>query len=87
MTSKSEWETLRRGIEALYDDVVSEIRRYPPPIPACDAHFNHLLDLRRLLPRELERLDTAVSDGTVTLDAFIGQSPCQEALSKLVLAD
>ena len=84
MNAKSEWQTVRRAIEALYDDVVADIRSYPPPIPACDAHFNHLLELRRLLPKELERLDAAAADGTSTVDSFIRRSPCAEALSKLV---
>ena len=86
MNVNPEWRAVRRGIEALYDDVVADIRGYPPPIPACDAHFNHLLELRRLLPKELERLDAAAADGASTVDAFIRQSPCREALSKLVPA-
>ena len=87
MTMDTDWQSMRRAIEALYDDVVAEIRNYPPPIPACDAHFNHLLDLRRLLPKELDRLDAAAADDALTVDAFIRQSPCAEALSKRVPAE
>jgi chorismate mutase len=33
-----------------------EIRDYPQPIPACDEHFNHLLEERARVARELARL-------------------------------
>lgn len=86
MNTASEWRSLRRAIEALNSTVVAEIRNYPPPIPACDAHFNHLLELRRLLPRELARLDGVVKDGSLNVDAFVRNSPCEEALAKLTPA-
>lgn len=35
-----------------------EIRNYPPPIPACDAQFNYLLEKRDQLSVELNRLQT-----------------------------
>jgi hypothetical protein len=35
-----------------------EIRRYPTPIPRCDAQFNHLFEQRARLNRALERLDS-----------------------------
>ena len=36
--------------------IVAEIRAYPPPIPACDIQFNHLLERRNKHSRELNRL-------------------------------
>ncbi len=63
--------------------MAEEIRRYPPPIPACDAQFNRLLELRRSLPRELARLDRAAADHTITIEEFIRSSPCEAALSAL----
>ena len=33
------------------------IRNYPPPIPACDQQFNHLLEERHRLGATLRRLD------------------------------
>ena len=58
----SEWESLRRDLEALATSVATEIRAYPRPITACDAQFNHLLELRRLVPLELQRLEAAATD-------------------------
>ena len=58
----SQWESLRRGLEALATSVAAEIRAYPRPITACDAQFNHLLELRRLVPLELQRLEAAAAD-------------------------
>lgn len=62
-----DWARLRAAIEALLDEATRDIRGYPPPIPACDAQFNHLLDLRQGLPGELARLDalTRAGDGNV----------------------
>lgn len=41
--------------------VLAEIRAHPPAIPACDAHFNHLLQQRDALGRELGRLQDILS--------------------------
>ena len=83
MTSATEWRSLRLRLEALKESVEAEIRSYPPPIPACDAQYNHLLELRRLLPQELRRLERAAETQSGTIDDFIRSSPCQEALSEL----
>ena len=58
-----------------------EIRAYPAPIPACDAQFNHLLELRRLLPGELARLEAAACDPAASVEAFVCASPCRAELS------
>ena len=83
MNTELEWHSLRLRLEALKETVAEEIRRYPPPIPACDAQFNRLLELRRLLPRELARLDIAANDKSITIEGFIRSSPCEAALSAL----
>lgn len=72
------WAQLRRLLETRRRPIQDEIRKYPPPIPACDAHFNHLLDQRSALSRELVRLD-AVSRGPdgnndAAIDEFIRSS-------------
>ncbi len=36
-----------------------EIMRYPSPIPACDEHFNFLLEERTRIGRELRRAKRA----------------------------
>jgi hypothetical protein len=66
----------------LKESVTEEIRGYPPPIPACDAQFNRLLELRQLLPRELARLDLAADDPSITIEEFIRSSPGAAALSE-----
>jgi hypothetical protein len=84
MSADSEWNSLRRRLAALAESVAAEIRAYPRPITACDAQFNHLLELRRVLPDELERLDAAAGDPRSTVENFIRSSPCQAALSEPV---
>ncbi len=75
MNAASKWEAVRRHLEGVNASVAAEIRGYPAPIPACDAQFNHLLEQRRLLSRELTRLDAARKDGSSTLEAFVRASP------------
>ncbi|HEX9810133.1 MAG TPA: hypothetical protein VGC25_11130 [Alphaproteobacteria bacterium] len=77
-----DWAALRLRLETLMAAVEAEIRDYPPPIPACDAQFNHLLELRRLIPAELARLEAAAADGFLTVDAFILTSPCKAQLAE-----
>lgn len=74
------WQAVRDHLEALKAPVVKAIRAYPPPITGCDAQYNHLLEERERIVRELARLDAAVAesaggadDGAV--DAFIAKSP------------
>lgn len=43
------------ALEAERDRILEEIRAYPPPIPACDEHFNHLLERRDQIEQELAR--------------------------------
>ncbi len=55
-------ERARREIAALEEErnrIREEIASYPPPIPACDEHYNHLLERRDQLSRELARLKQA----------------------------
>ena len=78
-----EWKSLRHDLEALAESVAAEIRAYPRPITACDAQFNHLLELRQLVPLELHRLEAAAKTPGMTTDAFIGSSPCAAELSAL----
>ena len=77
----SQWEAIRRDLEALATSVAADIRAYPRPITACDAQFNHLLELRRLVPLELQRLEAAAQTPGMTAEEFIGSSPCAADLS------
>ena len=57
-------DTLKAEIDAHLDRqrqaVEKQIRGYPPPIPACDAQFNYLLEERDRLCRETAALARAV---------------------------
>jgi hypothetical protein len=55
------------------------------PPPACDAQFNSLLDLRRELLEELDRLDAVAAqpDGPTMAD-FLEDSPCKGAFWGLI---
>jgi hypothetical protein len=76
MATELDWSAVRRRLLALVQEVAEEIRSYPAPIPACDAQFNRLLELRRLLPEELARLEAAARNPATTVEAFIRASPC-----------
>ncbi len=49
-------EAIRGRIEDRRDQVCREIGEYPTPIPACDVHFNRLLEERRKVFEDLDRL-------------------------------
>jgi len=68
------WDTLRQTLEARRQALAGQIGAYPPPIPACDAQFNHLLEQRRQVSAELKRLDEAAAGGT-DIREFVASSP------------
>ncbi len=70
-----DWEALRARLERMQEAVAAEIRTYPPPIPACDAQFDHLLERRAALSEALARLDAAVKDGAGTPQDFLASTP------------
>ncbi|MEE8556569.1 MAG: hypothetical protein V3T14_01640 [Myxococcota bacterium] len=56
-------ERTRHEIAALEEErdrILEQIRAYPPPIPACDEHFNHLLERRDQIERDLARRERSV---------------------------
>jgi hypothetical protein len=79
-SAERDWAGLRRQLQRLMHEVGAEIRAYPAPIPACDAQFNRLLELRRLLPEELARLDAAAGSPANGVAAFVRASPCRAEL-------
>lgn len=68
MSSALESQVLKgRRVASLLEDLAQAIRRklralnreisaYPPPIPACDAQFNFLLEKRRRLSRDSRQI-------------------------------
>jgi hypothetical protein len=81
MSTEQDWPGVRHRLLALLREVTEEIRTYPAPIPACDAQFNHLLELRRVLPEELARLEDAARDPAGSVEAFVRASPCRAELA------
>ncbi len=59
--------------------ILEEIRAYPPPIPACDLHFNGLLEQRDAISRKLERLGEIEAAGLEGPDAAAAINGVMEA--------
>ena len=79
---------IKTCLEAKKKQVVEEIVAYPPPIPACDAQFNFLLEERARLSQALSRLEALTgeslppADRLYLLDEFIQSSPDLDPLEK-----
>lgn len=67
-------------MESEKERIFQEIRRYPPPIPACDEQFNRLLEERATVLQEVGRvggiLKKALTAGEEIelLDEFVDSS-------------
>ena len=57
--AQAAWQRVRKHLENRRRRIQQEIVSYPAPIPACDAHFNHLLEERAHVSEEISRLDEA----------------------------
>lgn len=74
------WQEIRHHLEGRRDQVCQEITNHPTPIPACDVHFNRLLEERTKIFQELGRLEKlqgevkARKPDIALLDDFIGTS-------------
>ncbi|MEX2615718.1 MAG: hypothetical protein WD767_06455 [Alphaproteobacteria bacterium] len=75
--------TLRAALVARKAEVTAEIRHYPGPIPGCDAQFNRLLEIRRILAHELLRLD-GIADDSISATEFVAQSPSAGELPQIL---
>jgi chorismate mutase len=51
------WQRIQEQLEAEKERIVQEISQYPPPIPACDAQFNGLLEERATILQELGQVN------------------------------
>jgi hypothetical protein len=47
------WQQIQHHLEVEKERIVEEIASYPPPIRACDAQFNGLLEERAAILEEL----------------------------------
>ena len=77
------------ALERMRDRVNTEIGQYPSPIPACDAQFNHLLEQRSRIARELAQLREAdrekwsLPQYTAYFDELVSSSDLIEQESEL----
>ena len=68
---------IETALRAEKERIGEEIRRYPHPIPACDAQFNYLIEQRDQVKKALNQLHTMTANGRVnveTLNTFIDKS-------------
>lgn len=63
---ESIWQEIRGHLETKKRQIADEILHYPPPIPACDAQFNYLLEERTRISQEIDRLDTLARECLTT---------------------
>jgi hypothetical protein len=62
-----------------------EIGRYPAPITACDAQFNHLLERRRRISHEIQCLNELMQAPEQDQMEFIKASDCLTDIEKQAL--
>jgi hypothetical protein len=63
---------LRAHLEGRRDRICAELAEYPRPVPACDVHYNRLLEERGAVCRDLDRLDA----GPGPLAEFLASASC-----------
>ncbi|MDH5534469.1 MAG: hypothetical protein OEZ08_02705 [Betaproteobacteria bacterium] len=84
---------IRARIETRRDQVCREITDYPTPIPACDVHFNRLLEERRKVFEDLDRLGDLCASCRVraadvgAIDRLIASSSAIEDKDRAELRD
>lgn len=66
----SAWQQVEAHLESARVQITEEIRKYPPPIPACDAHFNSLLEARGRITGELDRMREFIHQGAKSAEPF-----------------
>jgi hypothetical protein len=78
-------DAVRDYLKGQRDRICDEICAYPTPIPACDVHFNRLLEERTGIFEALRQLDGLSEDGRSIAD-FIRTSPAIDVAHKADLA-
>ena len=64
------WLEIRTHLEKEKNQIYDEIVNYPPPIPACDVQFNHLLEERTRITQELSRAREVSGKGSNYSDSI-----------------
>lgn len=74
------WQTIHQQLTRKQQEIIAEIRSYPPPIPACDAQYNYLLEQRTAIRQELRQVEALQqqlltdTDPQMTLHEFLQDS-------------
>ena len=80
-TLRSLWKDILDDLDHRKHSIDEEIRRYPTPIPRCDAQFNHLYEQQSRLARDLDRIgalagkDPKREDTIELIRQFIASAP------------
>lgn len=85
-------EEIKCHLERRKEEIYSEIKSYPPPIPACDAQFNYLLELRNAVADELSQVsslldDNAASDPIHKVESFLAGSMLLHKQTKMAFQE
>ncbi len=75
---------IRERLEIERTRLCEEAAAYPTPIPRCDQQFNHLIEQRDRIFRELDRIDS-IGANAAALEAYIGTSACIDDGTKRAL--
>lgn len=73
MIAVATWDDAKQALQERRTELDALIGAYPPPITACDAQFNHLLEQRREIGQELARLEASLARGE-TVETFLTSS-------------
>ena len=58
-SSTAFWRLTQARLTQQRERIIQEIEAYPAPIPACDVHFNTLLEEREHVSAALQKLSEA----------------------------
>jgi hypothetical protein len=83
----SAFQRIRLRLESERDRIHREIRDYPTPIPRCDAQFNHLLEQRDSIARELQRFESIgascnTADASRLIEAFVRETDLGDTVKR-----
>jgi hypothetical protein len=80
-TLRALWKDVLDDLHRRKHSIGGEIRRYPTPIPRCDAQFNHLYEQQARLERELDRIGAlarkslGLGDYVELIERFVASAP------------
>ncbi len=64
-------KAIRARLDAAREAICRELCAIPPPVPACDVHFNRLLEDRSRIVDAIQRLDMLARDGSGTAGLLV----------------